>query len=106
MNLMLKETDGYIIGEEHSSGEYYTNVDILDLSKGLTHKTGIYSYSEMFYRYEVNQKLYEKSKISNVLIFPEIKHDNKKIKVYYNKYTQLCRRVHKKLVLNSTYFSL
>ena len=80
INLTLVETTGRIIGTRHFSEKYYLP------SKLKGYRIGLWSSSETTYRYEVNQKIYENIKFSNVLIFPKISQEGQNVIVYYNKF--------------------
>ena len=86
MNLMLIETNGTIIENYLKTGTYAAPASIVDLAEGHTHREFKWIGLKTSYRYEVNQKIYENNKISNVIVFPEIKQNDRIINVYYNRF--------------------
>ena len=105
-NIFLEKAEAIIIGTQFSSEIYYRNPN--RYSYGAKPTTHIHYYPKTLYKYEVNGKVYEKSKKSNVIIFKnnlDGKHDGDKIIVYYckifNGYSILFKCNFKYFLINS-----
>ena len=83
MNLMLLETEGVIVRITSSSGTYHIPGG---RAQGYLPQELTWRSSEIIYRYEVNNRIFENSKKSNVLIFPNIVGTDRNVTVYYNRF--------------------
>jgi hypothetical protein len=83
MNLMSLETNGKIIGTNYVSETYYTQTGRLF---NYIARKGLWQSHTTTYKYEVNNRTYESTQFSNVLIYPNIMQDENNVTVYYNRY--------------------
>ena len=81
------ETEGLFIGEFITSNQMHSPTGRGSLAMGRTHRTSTVITRELQYRYTVNGKSFQNSRISNFLIFPNpVIEDDNIIKVYYNRF--------------------
>ena len=105
MNITSVKTIGMSMGEHITNYEMHSPTGRTGLSMGQTHYSSIVITRELKYRYVVNDKHYESTRISNVLIFPNpIIEDDNAVIVYYNRffnsYSVLAKLDFKYFVLN------
>ena len=87
MNISSVETEGMFMGEIVTSNQMITPTGRSGLAMGRTHYTSTVITRELQYRYVVNDRRFENTRVSNVLIFPNpIIEDDDTIKVYYNRF--------------------
>ena len=87
MNITSVQTKGQFMGEFVTSSEMQTPTGRSGLAMGRTHYSHTITTRELQYRYSVNDKRYDSSRISNAIIFPNpVIEDDKTITVYYNRF--------------------